>query len=416
MLLHRSNMATTHYSDDQPSPPHTPPSPARKRSDSASPVTLEEDAVEVERRNRKRSTFILLRYLRKSTAVILLCGTSFAGFLHAAYNFVITIKENEGKTPGVIVLGMHRSGTSMLSGLLVEGFKYDMGDDIMKPSFDNEKGFYENNDVVTQNDEFLLKQRASWSSNLVGFNPDKALEQKAKGKLKFKDGKQALQFLNKYKFSPYLLKDPRLCITLPIWLNLVDEEPAIVFTYRHPLEVAMSLKSRGEEYHRQKVERKENTTVHNIDEITMEKGLLLWVTYNVRALQYSLGLCRVYTSNEAVYGDPQVELQRINDELMTKCNMIQSPNSVISLEVVNSFVDAKLQHNKKNSGSRSKQKILKDYGNGCKAIDFKSDYEEKSAYRKAEVDMYLIAMQLFCDMENGHAYKDDYTWPDLTQL
>ena len=198
-----------------------------------------------------------------STAVVLLCATSFAGFLHAAYTFVITIKENEGKTPGVFVLGMHRSGTSMLSGLLVEGFRYDMGDDIMKPSFDNEKGFYENNNVVNQNDEFLLMQGASWSSNVVGFNPDEALEQKAKGKLKFGDGKQALRFLNKYKFSPYLLKDPRLCITLPIWLKLVEEEPAIVFTYRHPLEVAMSLKSRGEEFHRLKVERKENTTVHN---------------------------------------------------------------------------------------------------------------------------------------------------------
>jgi hypothetical protein len=81
---------------------------------------------------------------------------------------------------------------------------------------------------------------------------------------------------------------------------------------------------------------------------------------------------------------------------------------------VNSFVDAKLQHNKKNSGG--KQKILKDYGTGCEAIDFKSDYEETTANRKAEVELYLMAMQLFCDMENGHAYKDDYTWPDLIQL
>jgi len=205
MLLHRNNMASTHYSDDQPSPPQTLPSTARKRSDSASPVTLEEDAVEVERRNRKRSTFFLLRYLRMSTAVILVilfCATSFAGFLHAAYTFVITIKENEGKTPGVFVLGMHRSGTSMLSGLLVEGFRYDMGDDILKPSFDNEKGFYENNNVINQNDEFLLMQGASWSSNLVGFNPDEALEQKAKGKLKFGDGKQALRFLNSANFPP----------------------------------------------------------------------------------------------------------------------------------------------------------------------------------------------------------------------
>jgi hypothetical protein len=32
-----------------------------------------------------------------------------------------------GKTPGFMVLGMHRSGTSMLSGLLVKGFGYETG-------------------------------------------------------------------------------------------------------------------------------------------------------------------------------------------------------------------------------------------------------------------------------------------------
>lgn len=34
---------------------------------------------------------------------------------------------NPGKTPGFMVLGMHRSGTSMLSGLLVKGFGYETG-------------------------------------------------------------------------------------------------------------------------------------------------------------------------------------------------------------------------------------------------------------------------------------------------
>lgn len=46
---------------------------------------------------------------------------------------------NENKRPGFIVLGMHRSGTSMLSGLLVEGFGYETGGPLIMPSFDNEK-------------------------------------------------------------------------------------------------------------------------------------------------------------------------------------------------------------------------------------------------------------------------------------
>ena len=46
--------------------------------------------------------------------------------------------END-KRPGVIVLGMHRSGTSMLSGVLVEGFGYETGGPLLAPQSDNEK-------------------------------------------------------------------------------------------------------------------------------------------------------------------------------------------------------------------------------------------------------------------------------------
>lgn len=38
------------------------------------------------------------------------------------------------KRPGFIVLGMHRSGTSMLAGLLVEGFGYETGGPLIMPS------------------------------------------------------------------------------------------------------------------------------------------------------------------------------------------------------------------------------------------------------------------------------------------
>ena len=149
----------------------------------------------------------------------------------------------------------------------------------------------------------------------------------------------------------------------------------------------------------------------------MEHGLRLWIAYNMRALQYSRGLCRVYSTNEAVFNNPAREVQRIKDELTTKCNVIPPPIVEIPIEVVNAFVDPKLQHNKKGTEhDKDKQKILKDFGNGCRALDFESDYEEKSANRRAEVEMYLMAMEVFCDMENGQAYKDDYEWPDLAQL
>ncbi|KAL7536042.1 hypothetical protein ACHAWF_005350, partial [Thalassiosira exigua] len=143
----------------------------------------------------------------------------------------------KGKLPGFVVLGMHRSGTSMLSGLLVKGFGYETGGPLIGASFDNEKGFYERIDVVLQNDEFMGAQNSGWSWNPMDFDPDLALLHKRQGKVTFKEGEKSLRFLNnRQKTLAYLQKDPRMCIVLPTWLRLLDEKPAVVCTYRHPLE------------------------------------------------------------------------------------------------------------------------------------------------------------------------------------
>lgn len=265
--------------------------------------------------------------------------------------------------------------------------------------------------MVTENDELLRSQKAGWSWNVLDFSPLKAIEQNRKGIASFRSGKSALKFFNKrLKLLPYIQKDPRMCITLPIWLNQLNEMPAIVFTHRHPLEVAMSLNRREKNYE---------------TDISIEHGLLLWITYNMRALQNSMGLCRVYTSNEAILKDPKKEVERISNKLVAKCNVIPPPLKEISSKVVYSFVDPKLQHNKhddeeiverQNSHQQQQQQqdaVLKDFGNGCVARAFKSEYDEKSAKRKAELEMYLIAMQVFCDLESRQAYKDGYEWPDL---
>lgn len=300
------------------------------------------------------------------------------------------------KTPGFIVLGMHRSGTSMLSGLLVKGFGYEPGGPLIGASFDNEKGFYERIDVVVQNDEFMEAQRTGWSWNVLNYDPQMALEHKAQGVITFNDGKKALAFLNNpHRALPYLQKDPRMCITLPTWLQLLDHKPAIVFTYRHPLEVALSLKHREKDW-------------------TLEHGLRLWLSYNMRAVQYSADLCRVLSTNEAIFNSPAKEVQRIKDELTDKCNVKLAPKASIPIDVVNKFVDPKLQHNKKErEADKDKHKILNDFGNDCVARDFASDYEENTANRRAEVELYLMAMQVFCDLENGKAYSKEYKWPDL---
>ena len=263
---------------------------------------------------------------------------------------------------GVVVLGMHRSGTSLLTGLLTKVMGYKTGGPLLPPiSSNNAKGFFELISVMRQNEYFLHSQGLAWNSS-GGGGGDKhvgqynatmaywnatALENTS---LTFDKGRQALETLlgNTEAMIPYILKEPRLCITLPTWLLFWQEQeqqqeqphqptipppqqlehnntsprnpgahrsmreeksssphplsppqtpaiatttknnnasrprplPAILFTYRHPIQVARSLQRRNR--------------------MTLEQGLRLWILYNVRALQNSAHLCRVVTRNSAL--------------------------------------------------------------------------------------------------------------------
>lgn len=303
--------------------------------------------------------------------------------------------EKVDDTPGFVVLGMHRSGTSMLSGLLVTSAGYKVGGPLIGAAFDNAKGFFERIDIVLQNDEFFTLQRMYWGANILNYDWEKALKDKESGAATFKQGEKGVAFLNNPDNSPWLQKDPRMCITLKTWLKILDKEPAAVFTYRHPLEVAMSLKKREENFE-------------------LEHGLRIWIIYNMRGVQNSAVLCRVVSSNEAILADPLKEVQRISDELTTKCHVKAPPNR-ISQEDVDKFIDPELQHNKK---QREKQaidlRILEQHNDGeCIVRDYNSDFLEGTPQRKSEMAMYLMAMRVYCDFKTGKAYESDYVWPKL---
>ena len=72
------------------------------------------------------------------------------------------------------VLGMHRSGTSVLGGLINKmGLK--TGGPLIAAAEDNEKGFFERIDVVLQNDYIMKNQGVHYSFNTYKFDALKVL-------------------------------------------------------------------------------------------------------------------------------------------------------------------------------------------------------------------------------------------------
>ena len=307
---------------------------------------------------------------------------------------VMPVQPGPNQRSGFMVLGMHRSGTSMLSGLLVIGMGYKTGSPLIGGAFDNPKGFFELIPAVLQNDEFMANQRIYWSVNVIAYDSEKALKDKESGTVTFKEGKKALAIYNNPDNVPYLQKDPRMCITLKTWLPLLNHEPAVIFTYRHPLEVAMSLKKRENDF-------------------TLDHGLRLWIVYNMRAIQNSKDLCRVTTSNEAVLANPLEEVRRLANELTTRCG-VPAPPKTLTQDDVEKFIDPNLQHNKQERNAKeASQPIITTHGDDCVVREYETSEKLDSPAGKRERSLYLAAMKIYCDFKSGAAYKGDYQWPEL---
>jgi len=143
----------------------------------------------------------------------------------------------------LLVLGMHRSGTSAVAGALrLAGV--DLGADLMAPAADNPKGFFEHAGVVAIHERLLHALDRAW--NDARPLPEGWLDTSAADQ-----ASAALEALLRAEFgaSPlWAVKDPRMCRLLPLWwlvLERMGVEPAALFVLRQPDEVAASLAARN---------------------------------------------------------------------------------------------------------------------------------------------------------------------------
>jgi hypothetical protein len=275
---------------------------------------------------------------------------------------------------------MHRSGTSVLGGLMSK-MGLQTGGPLIGPASDNKKGFFERIDVVLQNDELMKRQRVWYSHRTHAYDAQQGLkdimtDDPSKSRF-FREGERGLAFLNDPKNYPWMLKDPRLCITIRTWLPLLKFVPAVVFAYRHPYDVASSMNKRETEH------------------FMIGKGLKLWYVYNRRAIQQSNDLCRVTSSHRLMMKDPETQLRKIYEGLR-ECG-VDVPHEV-STPDIKSFIDVNLQHGKATQKDTScegdiSQILLPDTW--------------QSTDVQNHLKLYRECMRLYCALEDGSAFSID---------
>lgn len=154
----------------------------------------------------------------------------------------------------VIILGMHRSGTSCLAGSLEQAGLYLGPVNTKAPH--NAKGNRENRDIMDLNDAVLSAADGSWD------NPPGSSVRWLADQIAARD-----ELIATYPTDQvWGFKEPRTLFTLEGWLDALPNAQ-LVGTFRHPMAVARSLNTR--------------------DRFSIEQGMDLWQAYNRRLLEVS---------------------------------------------------------------------------------------------------------------------------------
>jgi hypothetical protein len=194
---------------------------------------------------------------------------------------------------GVLVLGMHRSGTSALAGALeTMGLEAGPPDDLMEGDEGNPQGYFELRSIASLNDEILSHYRGRWDSPPVlapGWEHDdaaKAFADRARDTL-----------AEVYSSTSYVLKDPRISLLLPLWRQVTDAGTCAIVIVREPLEVAASLTRRNA--------------------LPTYSGLALWAAYNRTLLRDIEGMRVHVCSYTELVNDPATVLSHVRDSLVS---------------------------------------------------------------------------------------------------
>lgn len=231
----------------------------------------------------------------------------------------------------VVVLGMHRSGTSLVSkGLQTLGV--DFGDHLLPGGADNPLGFYEDIDIGSFNETvlYLLKLASHSIKNYPSPIPNQELF--------IKHGSQLVNEKTKGK-GLFGFKDPRTARNMSLWKEifsaLSNTHVQIVLIVRNPISIAKSLYTRNK-----------------IDHI---RSYYLWLQYYISALS-NVGNFEIhFISYENLVQNPFIEMKNLGEKL----GLEWTPHLQERLkEFSKCYVDPSMEHHQSSMRSLSKQQNL----------------------------------------------------------
>ena len=274
--------------------------------------------------------------------------------------------------PSILVLGMHRSGTSALTGALgLCGAWVGEERELTGANIENPCGFWERRDVRQICDRLLRTAGADWWK-VTNFDPEGIPHAVlAEERTRFAKVISSLD-----ERGTWVLKEPRLCLLLPALRELVSN-CVCLHIVRNPLEVARSLKVRNG--------------------FSISGGLALWETYNRHAVGGSENLPRVLVSHESLMLHPVETLDRIIGRLgELGVTGLERPDE----ERLRQFISPSLYRN------RATEKEVFEYLSPSQRAIWRQLCEDQAGDHRGSVPISQVSRQSLLDLESTeHSLK-----------
>jgi hypothetical protein len=185
-----------------------------------------------------------------------------------------------GRAPeGVVILGMHRSGTSLITRLVnLLGVNVCRYGDLLVGRARNPRGHWESKSLVHYNDRLLEELSGSW------FCPPEMTAAQTSRLLDQHRAEALAAIAEAHPERPWVWKDPRTCALMPFWAAVLEGRVAYVLAVRHPFEVSDSLRTRNG--------------------CTPLLSLAMWERYTRQAMLGAAGSPAMTCTYDGVLGDP----------------------------------------------------------------------------------------------------------------
>ncbi len=251
----------------------------------------------------------------------------------------------------VVVLGMHRSGTSLVTGLLSKlGLYLPGASTLYAPTEFNPRGNQEVMELTATNERLFAAFDGEWSAP-----PELAEDFADDPRAQALVGEASAAFRRNFPSRPWLWKDPRLCLLLPYWERLLAVRPMIVLVVRNPLETADSL-ARRDRFH----------PAHSV---------ALWECYHRAALRSAAGHWVLPTTYERVLADPVAWLAAARERFADAGLQLNDPGDAAA-----EFADRSFRHSAYDSDDLRRSSSVSDeqqrlYEQSCALTDCVTDFE-----------------------------------------